>query len=116
MLLTSTYPMWYNVIPPFLPLDPGLYPTYQIGTKGLNSSIFRNYTCYVLGNVYLVFEQHVVPLTYIFTVVQQVTSKDRQHVQQHVTTLVLTTVHVTTSLPTHIPKGSITNHQPPNGG
>jgi len=28
MLLTSTYPMWYNVMPPFVPLDPSLYPTY----------------------------------------------------------------------------------------
>jgi len=65
MILTSTYPMWYNVIPPFMPLDPNLYPTYQTGTKGLDSSTFRNYTCYVPGNVYLVPEQHVVPPTYI---------------------------------------------------
>jgi hypothetical protein len=36
MLPTSTYPMWYNVIPPFVPLDPSLYPTYPIGTKGLH--------------------------------------------------------------------------------
>jgi len=35
MLPTSTYPMWYNVIPPFVPLDLSLYPAYQIGTKGL---------------------------------------------------------------------------------
>jgi hypothetical protein len=25
MLPTSTYPMWYNVIPPFMPLNPSLY-------------------------------------------------------------------------------------------
>jgi hypothetical protein len=52
MLPTSTYPMWYNVIPPFVPLNPSLCPAYPIKTKGLHSLIFRNYTCYVLGNVY----------------------------------------------------------------
>jgi hypothetical protein len=89
MLPTSTYPMWYNVIPPFVPLDLSLYPIYPIGTKGTNSLIFRNYTCYVFRNVYLVPEQHVVPPTYIpnsignqfHIVVQLVTSKDMQHVQ-----------------------------------
>jgi hypothetical protein len=65
MLPTSTYPMWYNVIPPFVPLDISLYPTYQIGTKGLDSLIFRNYIGYVLGNVYQVPKQFVVPSTYI---------------------------------------------------
>jgi len=65
MLPTSTYPMWYNVIPPFVPLDPSLYPTYPTKTKGLDSSIFRNYTGYVLGNVYSVPKQHVVPPTHI---------------------------------------------------
>jgi hypothetical protein len=65
MLPTSTYPMWYNVIPPFVPLDPSLYPTYPIGTKGFDYSIFKNYTCYVLGNVYLLHGRFVVPPTYI---------------------------------------------------
>jgi hypothetical protein len=65
MLPISTYPMWYNVIPPFVPLDPSLYPTYQIGTKGLDSLIFRNYIGYVLENMYLVPEQPIVPPTYI---------------------------------------------------
>jgi hypothetical protein len=65
MIPTSTYPMWYNVIPPFMPLDPNLYPTYQTRTKGFDSSIFRNYTCYVPRNVYPILEQHVVPLTCI---------------------------------------------------
>jgi hypothetical protein len=65
MLPISTYPMWYNVIPPFVPLDLSLYPTYLIRTKGLDSSSFRNYTSYVLGNVYPVLEQFVVPPTYI---------------------------------------------------
>ncbi len=64
MLPTSTYPMWYNVIPPFVPLDPSLYPTYQIGTKGFDSSIFKNYIGYVPRNVYPI-PKHVVPPTYI---------------------------------------------------
>ncbi len=33
MLPMSTYPMWYNVISPFVPLELNLYPTYPIGTK-----------------------------------------------------------------------------------
>ncbi len=65
MLPILTYPMRYNVIPPFVPLDPSLYPTYPIGTKGFDSSIFKNYTCYVPGNVYPVPIQPVVPPTYI---------------------------------------------------
>jgi hypothetical protein len=35
MLPISTYPIWYNVIPFFVPLDPSMYPTYPTGTKGL---------------------------------------------------------------------------------
>jgi hypothetical protein len=54
MLPTSTYPMWYDVIPPFVPLDPSLYPTYETIAKGLDSSIFRNYTGAIPGNVYLI--------------------------------------------------------------
>jgi hypothetical protein len=65
LLPTSRYPMWYNVIPPFVPLDPSLYPAYQIGTKGLDSSIVMNYISYVHGNVYTTLKQHVVPPTYI---------------------------------------------------
>jgi hypothetical protein len=77
--------MWSNVIPPFKPLNPSLYPTYLIGTKGLDSSIFRNYTSYVPGNVYLVYEQLIIAPTSIpnsignqFPImVQLVTNKDR---------------------------------------
>jgi hypothetical protein len=47
VLLTLTYPMWYSVIPPFVYLDPSLYPTYPIGTKGFNLTTFKNYTSYV---------------------------------------------------------------------
>jgi hypothetical protein len=88
MLPTSTYSMWYNVIPPCMPLDPNLYPTYPIGTKGLDPSIFRNYTSYIFGYVYLIHEQLVIPPTFtpyfvrnkFPTVVQPITSKERQHV------------------------------------
>jgi hypothetical protein len=52
MLPTSTYPMWYNVIPFFVPLNSNLYLAYPTKTKGLDSSIFRNYTGYVPRNVY----------------------------------------------------------------
>jgi hypothetical protein len=51
MLPISTYPMWYNVIPFFVPLDLTLYPTCPTGTKGLDYSIFRNYIGYVPRNV-----------------------------------------------------------------
>jgi hypothetical protein len=42
-MYTSTYPMWYNAIPCFVPLDPSLYPTYQIGAKGLDFQYFGIY-------------------------------------------------------------------------
>jgi hypothetical protein len=64
VLPTSIYPMWYNVIPFFMPLDPSLYLAYPTGTKGLDSSIFTNYTCHVPRNVYLVHVQLVVPPKY----------------------------------------------------
>ncbi len=81
--------MCYNDIPFFVPLDPSLYPTYPTGTKGFDSFIFRNYTCYVTKNVYPISKQPIVPPTYILnyvgnqfpTVVQPVISKDRQFVQ-----------------------------------
>jgi hypothetical protein len=65
MLPTSTYLMWYNVIPLFVPLDLSLYPTYPIGTKGLDSSILKNYIGYIHGNVCPILEQPIVPPTYI---------------------------------------------------
>jgi hypothetical protein len=56
MLPISTYPMWYNVIPPFVPLNPNLYPIYPTRTKGFYLSIFKNYTWYVSRYVYLTHE------------------------------------------------------------
>jgi hypothetical protein len=113
--------MWSNVIPPFVPLNLNLYPAYQIGTKGFDYLIFRNYTCFVPGIVYRIPEQPIVPPTYIPflvgnqfpTVVQPLTNRDKQPIQQLVTVLVPTTIQVTTSLPTHIPRGC--DHQPLDG-
>jgi hypothetical protein len=51
MLPTSTYPMWCNVIPPFMHVNPGLYLVYPTRTKGFDPSNFRNCTCYVFGYV-----------------------------------------------------------------
>ncbi len=83
MLPTWTYPLWYNVIPLFMPLNLNLYPAYPTRTKRLDSSIFKNYTSYVLGNVYPRFEQPIVPPIYtpyyvenqFLTVVQLVIGK-----------------------------------------
>jgi hypothetical protein len=41
VLPSLTYPIWYNVIPPFVPLDLSLYPAYLIRTKGFDSSTLR---------------------------------------------------------------------------
>jgi hypothetical protein len=113
--------MWYNVIPPFVPLDPSLYPTYPTKTKGFDFLILKNYTCYVYGNVYPILKQPIVSPTCIPyfvgnqfpTMVQLMTNKDKQPVQQPVIAPIPTTVKVTTSLPTYVPRGS--THQPPNG-
>ncbi len=69
-----------------MPLNPSLYPAYLTRIKEFDSLVFRNYTGYVLGNVYSIHEQHVVPLTYIPysvgiqfpTMVQLVINMDRQ--------------------------------------
>jgi hypothetical protein len=34
------YPMWYNILPPFVPMDPNLYSIYYFGIKKLDSLIF----------------------------------------------------------------------------
>jgi hypothetical protein len=89
MIPPSTYPIWYNVIPLFVPLNLSLYPVYPTRTKGIDPLIFRNYIGYAHGYVYLIFEQLVVPPTYtphyvgnqFPTVVQPMTSKDRPPVQ-----------------------------------
>jgi hypothetical protein len=120
-LPTSTYPLWYNVIPPFVPLKLSLYPAYLIGTKRLDPSIFRNYTSYVVGYVYLILEQPIVQPTLshsignqFLTVVQPIISRDNKLVQQQVIVLIPTTIQVNISLPIHVPKGFA--HRPLDGG
>jgi hypothetical protein len=85
ILPTSTYPLWYNVIPPFVPLDPNLYLTYPTRTKGLNPLIFGNYTNYVHRYVYPIPKQPInVPPMYtphsignlFLTMVQPITRKN----------------------------------------
>ncbi len=46
-LPSSTYPMWCNVIPRFVPLNLSLYLAYPIGIKRFDPSIFKNYISYV---------------------------------------------------------------------
>ncbi len=114
--------MWYNVISPFMLLNCSLYLTYPIGTKGLDSLIFKNYIGYVSGNVYPIPEQTIVLPTYtpyfvgnqFPTMVQLVISRDIQLVQQPITTPIPTIVHVITSLPSYVPRGFA--HQPLDGG
>jgi len=80
-------------------VNPNLYLAYRTGTKGFDSSIFRNYIGYVLRNVYPIPEQ-LIPPTYIpnsignqFPImVKLVINNDRQPIQQLVATLVPTTV------------------------
>ncbi len=56
---TSTYPIWYNVILPYIPLDPNLYPAYTTKEKKIDLLIPRNYTSYVPRYVFS--EQLVIP-------------------------------------------------------
>jgi hypothetical protein len=85
ILPTSTYPLWYNIIPPFIPLDPNLYLIYPTKTKGFDPLIFGNYINYVPGYVYPIPKQHInVPSMYtphlignqFFTMVQPITNKN----------------------------------------
>jgi len=79
---------WSQLVTPIVLGKISMSPI-SIGTKGLDSSIFRNYTSYVFGYLYLVLEQLVVPP--IFTpqfvgnqfpiMVQLVSNKERQLVQ-----------------------------------
>jgi hypothetical protein len=34
------YPMWYNIVPSFVPMDFNVYSMYYLGIKGLNPLIF----------------------------------------------------------------------------
>jgi len=41
--------MWYNTIPPFIPMDPNMYSMYYSGIKGLDPLIFKKREKYVVG-------------------------------------------------------------------
>jgi hypothetical protein len=34
------YPMWYNTLPSFVPMDPNVYSTYYYGIKEFDPLIF----------------------------------------------------------------------------
>jgi hypothetical protein len=51
-----------NVIPPYILLNPNLYPTYTIETKGFDPLISKNYTSYVLGYILTLEQPSVIPL------------------------------------------------------
>jgi hypothetical protein len=53
--------MRYNVVPPYIPLDPNLYPKYFLRIKGFELLISRDKTCkYVTNNNQPMPKQHVV--------------------------------------------------------
>jgi len=39
-LKTLSYPMWYNTLPSFVPMDPNMYSMYYLGIEGFNPLIF----------------------------------------------------------------------------
>jgi len=43
------YPMWYNTIPPFVPMDPNMYSMYYYGIKRHDPLIFRKKERYEVG-------------------------------------------------------------------
>jgi len=62
VFLHLTYPMWYNVIPPYIPLNPNLYSTYPTKIKWFDPLISRNiHIGYILEYVYLIPELIIPP-------------------------------------------------------
>jgi len=43
------YPMWYNTIPPFVPMDPNMYSMYYYGIKIPDPLIFRKKERYAVN-------------------------------------------------------------------
>jgi hypothetical protein len=41
------YPMWYNIVPPFVPMDPNMYSLYYFGIKEPDSLTFGRKEKYV---------------------------------------------------------------------
>ncbi len=46
---TITYPMWYNTIPFFIPMDPNMYFMYYSRIKRLDPLIYGKNKGYVVG-------------------------------------------------------------------
>jgi hypothetical protein len=44
--------MWYNTIPPFIPIDLNMYSMYYFGTKGLDPLIFGIKEKYAFNTTY----------------------------------------------------------------
>jgi hypothetical protein len=56
------YLMWYNTIPPFVPMDPNMNTMYYSGIKGLNPLSFGRKEKYVTGTIQIKLVPHVEPL------------------------------------------------------
>jgi hypothetical protein len=51
--------MWYNIIPPFVPMDPNMYSMYYYKIKGPNPLIFGRKERYVANIIQLKPVPHV---------------------------------------------------------
>jgi hypothetical protein len=45
------YPMWHNIVPSFIPMDPNIYSMYYSGIKGPDPLNSRRRKGYVVGVV-----------------------------------------------------------------
>jgi hypothetical protein len=45
------YPMWYNTIPSFVPMDPNMYSSYYFIIKGLDPLIFGRKEIYATNTI-----------------------------------------------------------------
>ncbi len=50
------YPMWYNIIPPFVPMDPNMYSMYYSRIKGLDPLIFKRKEKYIISHYPIKFD------------------------------------------------------------
>jgi hypothetical protein len=41
--------MWYNILPPFVPMDPNMYSMYYFGMKRHNPLIFGKHERYAIN-------------------------------------------------------------------
>jgi hypothetical protein len=47
---TIPYPMWYNTLPSFVPMDFNMYSMYYLGIKGHDPLISRRRKGYAIGD------------------------------------------------------------------